>query len=62
MNDIKELCRLYNELLKFPAELRLSFALTALDEASEVLNFSPEEINILRTKTYNELGDFYGNE
>lgn len=59
MDDVKELCKLYNELLKFPAELRLSFALTALDEASEVLGITPDEINKLRTKAYTILGDVY---
>jgi hypothetical protein len=60
--DFKKLHKLYNELLKFPPYLRLSFALTALDEASEVLNITPEQINNLRADVQEMLGDFYGNE
>lgn len=62
MDDFEELQELYKKLLTFPPYLRLSFALTALDEASEVLDITPEQINNLRADVQEMLGDFYGNE
>ena len=59
MKDLNELSELYKKLLEFPAEWRLSFALTVLDEASEVLNITPDEIHDLRAGVHNMLGDFY---
>ena len=59
-DDIKKLHELYNLLFKFPAELRLAFALTVLDEATEVLNVTPEQIQNLRDWVHEELGDYYG--